>query len=888
MNNIFIVEEISKKKNIKLNKNASLDSTTSSLRVKKIKLQNEFKPLIKVTPNKKNILDFPICMSLFTNNYSLSEKETKLKLNSSNKLNLNYPSFNNNRLKNFKQNELFLPKTKKIVSRNINGQYLSSLSPINSSIKGSILNINGFPVHSSRNLSKPILKKISYSPLNKLSQPINMDIRIIKKYKYNLKNYSISNNTLEQEISVIKSKNNGSVSNLNSINLKENKIKKFPYQLISQRDNGAQNGNIISFPTTRVINEITKINKELYNDQLIRYRTNQNNKIDFKHIQKRDSKLENITENIRLKKNILLNKKKNELNETNDSKKIFNKKNKKKNFEDIKFKFNENNKEKRDKNNFNFNEIFNRAPKRKKTLAAHSKINTENNENAKYPINLMLEREKLEKIKNNKFYLAVINKKINDTYNKNDFLKKMNERTMNNKLNAKIFLLKTEMLINDKEYIGNIIIKEEKKLKKYDSLLIYKKDLSVYLQDIYKNKKIINQYKEIILSLSMKQFNIHFNCNLCYPLRNYIHSTTEFGEVSLQIIPKKIIRKRGSVKDLRTIRSIHSLKRQNTFLSANKISINNDLDDGFEIKKTKNNLKKELKWRNNPENLISIHNYILKSLPFDHGTIYRNELNNKKKTTKKNKFNYKSVFLNTSTKVVGFNVIGINSSKKLLHSIQKKNTLNISQNESELLFNKKIFRKGASIKFEELKKTLKKQFSQKSSDSNHGNLSVLKQKNFFKKRKNIHTRTQGYSKKDSLEKHKNTNTMKENDEIENQVNLEDIYFELIKLIIEGKNKAFQNYFRKNKYYIDINQELFDGNTLLILSAREGNYYITKFLCEEKAEVNMQNFNGNTALHFAIGKQFYAIADILTRYGATEDIKNNKGLAPWDCIENNIE
>ena len=51
---------------------------------------------------------------------------------------------------------------------------------------------------------------------------------------------------------------------------------------------------------------------------------------------------------------------------------------------------------------------------------------------------------------------------------------------------------------------------------------------------------------------------------------------------------------------------------------------------------------------------------------------------------------------------------------------------------------------------------------------------------------------------------------------------------------------------------------------------------------------MQNFNGNTALHFAIGKQFYAIADILARYGATEDIKNNKGLAPWDCIENNIE
>ena len=76
--------------------------------------------------------------------------------------------------------------------------------------------------------------------------------------------------------------------------------------------------------------------------------------------------------------------------------------------------------------------------------------------------------------------------------------------------------------------------------------------------------------------------------------------------------------------------------------------------------------------------------------------------------------------------------------------------------------------------------------------------------------------------------------------------------------------------------------------MLILSAREGNYYITKFLCEQNADVNIQNCNGNTALHFAIGKQFYAIADILTRHGATEDIKNIRGLSPWDCIDNHIE
>ena len=165
-------------------------------------------------------------------------------------------------------------------------------------------------------------------------------------------------------------------------------------------------------------------------------------------------------------------------------------------------------------------------------------------------MNLMLEREKLEKIKKNKFYLVVINKKTNDTYNKNDFLNQMYERTVNNRLNTKIFLQKTEMLMNDKEIIRKIIIKEEKKLKKYDSLLINKKDLSVYIQDIYKSKKKVDQYREIILSLNKIKFNIHFNCNLCYSLRNYIHSTTEFGEVSLPNIPKRIIRKCKGSKDI--------------------------------------------------------------------------------------------------------------------------------------------------------------------------------------------------------------------------------------------------------------------------------------------------------------------------------------------------
>ena len=96
------------------------------------------------------------------------------------------------------------------------------------------------------------------------------------------------------------------------------------------------------------------------------------------------------------------------------------------------------------------------------------------------------------------------------------------------------------------------------------------------------------------------------------------------------------------------------------------------------------------------------------------------------------------------------------------------------------------------------------------------------------------------------------------------------------------------YYKKNKEFIDVNQDLFDGNTLLILSAKDGNSFISKFLCEQGAKINTQNFKGNTALHYAIGKQFYGVADILARHGAREDIRNNMGLTPWECIDHNME
>ena len=124
--------------------------------------------------------------------------------------------------------------------------------------------------------------------------------------------------------------------------------------------------------------------------------------------------------------------------------------------------------------------------------------------------------------------------------------------------------------------------------------------------------------------------------------------------------------------------------------------------------------------------------------------------------------------------------------------------------------------------------------------------------------------------------------------LKNAKTIDDIYLGLCFLIVEGKEKLFINKMEELKELIDINNQIIDGNTFLILATREGNKNIIKFLCENKCEMNLQNDKGNTALHYAIGNLFFDIVDILISYGAKEDILNCKGLRPWDCIDKYLE
>jgi ankyrin repeat protein len=346
-----------------------------------------------------------------------------------------------------------------------------------------------------------------------------------------------------------------------------------------------------------------------------------------------------------------------------------------------------------------------------------------------------------------------------------------------------------------------------------------------------------------------------FICNLGFISRSYIQNKYEFDSFPYSVTGKK------STNNLDLIMA-------NSFTQFRRLSSK----DNFILKKTtlKYKDKNEVKMNKSVINMLSIQDNILKSLYYYKDSIKTNNgsknKNNLKEKSKKfdREQNKKAISFHTS------------SSKLLLSELRKKNSMKLSRiNLNNILNNRKMIKRSSTLMKDKILKIKNSQIN----EININHYSILQQKHFFKKRK--------LSSNDN--KNESIFFINEKDNSrEDNLDTYKIYIELIKLIFEGKNNLFINLYKKNKEYIDVNQDLFEGNTLLIMSAKDGNVFISKFLCEQGAKINTQNQKGNTALHYAIGKQFYGVADVLTRYGAKEDIRNNMGLTPWECIEHNIE
>ena len=401
------------------------------------------------------------------------------------------------------------------------------------------------------------------------------------------------------------------------------------------------------------------------------------------------------------------------------------------------------------------------------------------------------------------------------------------------------------MLIYNKKKVNYILKFESNKLKDNNKIL----DIKTFSWEDYENKnkdninKNYNEYNKYFRQkIKSKHEKLFYNCNIRFTLKNHIINSYEFKQIPLTLTMK------GTKNHMKLIPKANKF-RFNSYKDVLKIYSKYVTSWDFDI-----------------FNIITMHNIIIKSFPY-----YREDKNC-------NQINIThDVNTNFMKKISNALKYKSNGSKIILNALNKKNLLKPKTFKKNISFIRNSIKRSTSIILA-FKKKLKIQNLQKMSDLNinMNNYSLLNKRHFFQNQKEIISRKKNTI--HEIEKEKEINKINDIDEI---------YLELIKLIIEEKNKSFINFYEKNKKLIDINQELFGGNTLLILSTREGNYLITKFLCEHGSEVNNQNHNGNTALHYAIGKHYYNIADLLTKFGAREDIKNNNNLTAWECIENNI-
>ena len=964
-------ELLTRKNENLLRKINTLDSTSSSFKPKKLKLRNEISSLMKFSENTspKKILDFPICLSLFTNNQT-NNQDNKKKEKKQSKLNINFKNLKPKNLNNLNLNDFIKPNNKKLISRN--EKILGCLSPIKS--KNNNSSFTRFFSPARNNSTRILLNKLNNSPSNLLLQQKPIIINNSKiglsspRIKITTNFNNLSTSTIGQETSIIKNIKGLSINNLNyninfndrrfmpsifsspssveilskgNIEKKNNKKKiyqikkKMQYEInnfdyktnISQINNKIKKNKKIKNNETDIKNKIkkeTKISenqkendnedntdedKNKFHKFSSTFKEDKNNTffkasptfLDDNNLKKQfDIPIKNkfsshqviyrldynLNNNIENNNKLILNDTKLEKSSlSNNNKIISNKSNN--NQENIV----NDNKEKiarlsRLKNsslkkgnkiikksvNFGITEEESKnenkekkkiAKNRKKTeytsrgKGKNEKKNTfildENKEDkikrAKSSKSIKVKDFNLYNIKKNKFYLTICKMKINEIYSNNKFLKKknkqLNEISNNNRTYRQIYIKKATMLLDFKEKVNSIINNEKSHLNFPENTNnISTKDAFIINKIKHKDENLLNKYK----------IQKNFICNLNKCLNNFILLTKDFNGFSNNILSTK--RKKNTFIRRNKIRRMTktSFKVQIKRLSVIDLQ-NRSNNEQFSINKTKNTCVDELEWLYSPINLLSIQEMILRSNDYYYG-----------------KKDIRSDQRRQSTM------------RRLSHSLNY-NKKDREDTNTTLLRQLSLSKKLNNLNFTALKKNLKKA-------SYLNNFSILNQKKFFKRNtirvdrnKNKINKTEFKSDDDKSSNNSLTDRLIS---IDNDNNLEDIYFELLSYIIESKNKQFFKFFEKNKSVIDINQKLLEGNTLLIISAREGNLAISKFLCDKGIQVNIQNNEGNTALHYAIGNQFYSIADILTRHGAREDISNNKGLLPWDCLGNNLD
>ena len=861
-----------------------------------------------------NIIDAKINNSV--NNYpNLKFSFNKLnKLNKSNnsKINNNFFLYVNNSIfedrLNLKNKNILKPINKLIINNiNINKNKFFNLNEKDSKkskLSKLILNLRDYNNNMDEKKISEIKKKIIQKDKENKSENI---IEAEKSFLSEKKNLEIDisrknsdNDNIIKEKILLNNKDNNSEINENKIETNENNENNL---VKNEKINKSENNNL------DMIEKVVKIENNFENKDIKLYedcnldknekKIEKKNTIDNKQIKledkdnKENNEIKSIEKDNLQNNNMNLNKV--NIKDNNDDNKL--KENS--NIENNESKLNE--KDKQDNNEIKLEEKENKQDNKK----VEFQINTIKNKKVK---SLSISNKKnILKINNKKKFLIKDYFNINKNYysymtikpkklllKKEKFINKLNKEIENIKIKKNLLFSKATVLLLNTKKKDLYFSKKYKQFKNKDSIKNIMqhdacKSLNIKLLNIYdkERKNDLNNDENNILEYKHKNNKLrNFCCTENYIFK-FINKKYEFEGVEILKNKRDINKKRKSLT--------FTADQLNQILSfKNRIK-----QENFPLLKTKTlYFNNEIKWKNTNTNFMFIHKFILREHLF--------ELN-------MDIPQYFKIKPDEDDKMISF--INLSSNKSISSLGKNKGVGSLLRNSGIIQFSKKprnTFKRSSS--FIDLASFQRKNtLDMVKKPVNMNNFSILSKKIFYDNGKK---KSSKYLRKsyllninevdDEIKDEEDDDEVKEtpfilqlNEDdcnvkrkgeflLQNYKTIEDIYIGLSFLIIEGKERLFLNKLDELKDLIDINCQIFDGNTFLIIATREGNKNIIKTLCEKNCEINIQNDKGNTALHYAIGNLSFNIVDLLISYGAKEDIKNSDGLRPWDCIDHYLE
>ena len=111
----------------------------------------------------------------------------------------------------------------------------------------------------------------------------------------------------------------------------------------------------------------------------------------------------------------------------------------------------------------------------------------------------------------------------------------------------------------------------------------------------------------------------------------------------------------------------------------------------------------------------------------------------------------------------------------------------------------------------------------------------------------------------------------------------DDFKKMASLARNGKFREVEELMNQPDWNVPIDYQDDQGNTLMHISAQNGNKRMIKLCLRRGGDINLQNINGQTPLHFAYAYGYEKLGEYMMRKGADDSIRNKDGLTCYEGL-----